>query len=332
MITCFPDPYPDESMFGLFSRYSERLGRQDVIVMRESAFNKCYGGFGLPSGLRFFAQSLPPGHSCSVDRLLWHHTAFPYRISFLRARNALELRDSMIFGVSGKYARHSTVGYVLQAYGESASSHGLCLDCIDSDRNKVGEVYRHRSHELPGVKVCHLHLAPLFQPNPYYSISDASQSYVFENHGTLTPLFCEKTPIEWREHLVHVALDSSWLLECANKFAELNGIRRYYCQRLRDMKLIAPNGNLRQSRLHDAFLGYYSEDFLRFMGASPRIESPVDWIQLILDTERGGMVAPIRHLLLIRFLGMSAKNFFDEVRAYNQSIPEFHFVSSERDI
>jgi len=319
-------------MYGLFSRYSERLGMQGVIAVREAAFDKCYGDFELPSGLQFFARSLPPGHSCSVERLLWRHTAFPYRVTFLEARNALRLWNSMIVGVRRKYARHTVFGCVLRAYGESFSSRRLCRDCIENDRNTVGEAYWHRSHALPGVKVCHLHLTPLFQPNPHLPELDPSQSYVFENHGTLTPLFYQKTSPEWREHFVHIASDSRWLLECTNKFTELNGIRRYYRHRLQDMKLVAPNGNLRERRLYDAFLGYYSEDLLKFLRASPRVESPVDWIQLILDAERGEIFAPVRHLLLIRFLGLSAKDFFREVRKYNQSIPEFHFASSERDI
>lgn len=64
MIGCFPDPYPEELLYSVCARYSERVkypnkngilselfGRKDTIAVVD-----------LPNGLNHLISQLPPGH------------------------------------------------------------------------------------------------------------------------------------------------------------------------------------------------------------------------------------------------------------------------------
>jgi hypothetical protein len=76
MITCFPDPYPDELLYSICARYGERVRypNQRKFLIQELFGSKCSSAtVGLPCHLAHLISVLPPGHSYTVKRLIDNH-------------------------------------------------------------------------------------------------------------------------------------------------------------------------------------------------------------------------------------------------------------------
>lgn len=152
MIGFFPDPYPDELIYSICARFQERVG----YLNSSSTIRELFGSanytinVALPHHLNNLISVLPPGHHYTVDRLIDEHTLLPFFSPFLEPERVTFLREG---------SRENNVTHL----GITTSSIRLpdwfrfCPLCAKEDRKQFGESYWHRLHQLPGVKVCHVH-------------------------------------------------------------------------------------------------------------------------------------------------------------------------------
>ena len=85
MISCFPDPHPDEIFYSLCARFSDRVR----YANKKSIFAELFGLRGiypvvdLPCRLGYFVDNLIARDSYTVDYLLGRHTLEPFYGAFL---------------------------------------------------------------------------------------------------------------------------------------------------------------------------------------------------------------------------------------------------------
>jgi hypothetical protein len=111
----------------------------------------------LPAGLVSLASRLPPG-SPTVNELIDRNTAFPYLAPFLRPAARADLREHLQAGGAHAIKGLSTS---LRRTKPGPQVLAFCPDCVASDIDEQGMAGWRRSHQMPGVFVCHAHGTPL---------------------------------------------------------------------------------------------------------------------------------------------------------------------------
>jgi hypothetical protein len=151
-----PKPYPDELAGSILARgivHSGLPAKRFMRLLTHGGHSDC--SYFLPARLEMIAR-----HSgVAPMRLLWEHTVFPYVTAFKAPREAGLIAWRARWQAAAK--RGSLVSLVQSAtYGVQGLR--FCPHCRDDELDALGETYWHRSHNLPGVHLCHAHQRPLF--------------------------------------------------------------------------------------------------------------------------------------------------------------------------
>lgn len=168
---------PDELLYSAIARGQCRLGasthgiasrifghRKVVRPLFEHAFSWIARCLTAATGWQF-----------DGERLLEDNTLYRAAAPSLPPNSALFRREALLEDVSGT----ST----LQLHRAICTPHGFtlryCESCRRQDLDVFGEPYWHRSHQIPGLRICHRHQEPLVKTNAqadascYISVSDA---------------------------------------------------------------------------------------------------------------------------------------------------------------
>lgn len=184
MIVYFPEIYEDELAYSLFARYHAHTGHLTFSATAEDLFAS---RSTIPS--TEFLEPLSENaiqllsERMSFDRFIEKHTMLPYYIRFLplerrrRAFERLKAMDKSFY--DALYMRRSKT--------ENRKYLRYCPLCAVADREKYGETYWHRRHQLDGIDICTVHSCRLLPTT--VGIDSESQRF------TLTPAE-EKIPSE----------------------------------------------------------------------------------------------------------------------------------------
>ena len=140
MIGFFPDPYPDELLYSVCARYSERIGAPNSSRTMQELLG--YWGakatIDLPRHLNYLVSVLPLGHRYTSERLINNHTLLPFYAPFLPLERVNSIRENM--KGSNKRGIHQTSG-VSPSSIRSPSWLRFCPMCVEEDRKQFGETY-----------------------------------------------------------------------------------------------------------------------------------------------------------------------------------------------
>ena len=311
MIGFFPEPYPDELCFSLCARYRRRAhyrGRISTVrdLFGSTAFRAVVD---LPSRLDHLGAALPRGHNFSADGFIDEHTLLPFYGAFLSPERLTLVRSEM--RQSSRRAVARTCAGVSR-FRLQLEYLRYCLTCVADDRERCGEAYWHRVHQASGVKLCPAHGIPV-EPSGVHAVYRADR----EEFGTLEEsLRAAPTRAPHRgdhsdrSHEFHLAIarDARWLLDQRGLCAAPAALRRRYLNLLYDRGLATSADLVRWRALRSDVENHYGRDFLaalncRFAGHARPFEH-------LLQGEGQRASHPVHHLLLIHYLGCSARDFF----------------------
>lgn len=309
MLGFFTDPYPDELLYSAVARYHQRAGYRSPDYTGWELFGTARGGasIDLPTNIEHLISVLPPGHAYTVNTLIDKHTQLPFYAAFLSSDRVNRLKTIMAVGV-----KHGQLHFLC---GLVTSPHRMthmrfCPGCAIDDRERVGETYWHRLHQVPGVMVCHKHDALLQETDIFVPNTLARREYMTaEVYVPITPTV-RPLDAEERGHgiLRRIAQDAAWLLEQRDLTCELTLLQNRYRGLLHDrgfMKLTANGWVSRGRELQSAFTDFCGTDLLTELNCVLRI----NWLKrLYADAFRPQ--PPLYHLLVMQFLGVSAETFF----------------------
>ncbi|WP_213431528.1 MULTISPECIES: TniQ family protein [Paenibacillus] len=93
-----------------------------------------------------------------------------------------------------------------------------CTACIRSDRDQFGTAYWHRSHQLPGVKICHKHHLWLKRSMVWFSQRRNKHEFIsLESIIELKEYSDSRLPCEDRNQ-IFIAEESHRIISLGNKF------------------------------------------------------------------------------------------------------------------
>jgi hypothetical protein len=307
----FPRAYPDELLYSLCARYSDRVQYPSKLAINQELFGTdSYGAIiDLPYRLQYLINSLPRGHSLTSSKLINFYTLYPFYCPFLpqvRSKRLYEVMKGLVdFNV------YSIVGLAGCTIHKPTLLR-YCPVCAEQDKGLFGESYWHRLHQVPGVEVCPTHSVFLENSSSKSSIHKSTELYISAEKNTALST-SRPLNLSAPSHciLIDIANDAAWLLAQSNLVLGSKVIRTCYMSIFAEHGIETPNRRFRQRRLVDKFLYHYPNDLLRLLQCDFESLS-YNWLVLFLNTLKNeSLIHPLRHLLLIRCLGYTAKSFFE---------------------
>ncbi|PRA73033.1 hypothetical protein CQ065_01010 [Pseudomonas sp. MYb187] len=151
---CFPQPFPDESLYSLAVRY-HRLSSNDSYRRTSQELFGAYSrtcGSILPCCLGALSQRVASAYS--VDELIDRFTLLPLYKPFVDDAKYGAARISMA-GNSGTGLKMS-LGITASGFLKHASFR-YCKRCVEEDIHACGSAYWHRIHQAIGTCTCPHH-------------------------------------------------------------------------------------------------------------------------------------------------------------------------------
>ncbi len=312
MIGHFPDPYPDELFYSVCARFSDHMQYPTVGAVARELFGtetiNCAVDF--PSRLDTLVSALPIGHSYTVDILIDDHTLLPLYGPFLPPERLKYLRNDMC---GDKSTAHARAGIT---YFQAPLLQHLrfCPLCLDNDKQRFGECYWHRVHQVPGVEVCPIHEV-LLQNSSTHPRSQRTDNEFISAEAAIQKIRPQPPgkPGNYREILLKLARGSMWLLSQRGLTSDFESLSKRYLAILFEHDLATYRGLVYQHKLRQLFQEYYPSDLLNLLHCELGTKE-TSWLNYLIHPQKR-VQPPLHHLLLIHFLGHTTETFF------NYSIP-----------
>lgn len=308
MIGFFPTPYPDELLYSVCARYSNRVGFPNKRTVVEELFgSKSFSAVvDIPNRLDFFMSNLPP-NTFTCDEFINENTLFPFYEAFLSSKRANQIRNEIKFSKQNRLRMRLGLNIPQVKTPEYLR---FCPVCVEEDRREYGETYWHRLHQCAGVLVCSKHKC--FLQNSFISFERESSYNFYSAEESLQSLSGKSIIDSDPEHhlLLFLATSTEWLLSRIDLCLEEGGLRQRYYNLLLKRGYAYYNGRVKNSKLFEDFNSYHTIPLLENLECVPT--SPEKgWLAKILESKKSHVIHhPIRHLLLMNFLGVSAEEFF----------------------
>lgn len=309
MIGYFPAPYPDELLYSICARFSERVQYPD----NKDAVRELFGTANalavvdLPAHLNCLIRALPIGHQYTVAHLIDDHTLLPFYCHFHPPERIECLRKDM--QGNSKVSVPGRLGMMANTIPTPAWLR-FCPLCAEDDARQFGEAYWHRIHQVPGVEVCPVHSLFLEKSNAQVLHRKTRHEFVSAQqaiYSTSPRSLALSNPSH--AALLNISRDAVWLLNQQGLPSGIKSFRDRYLPLLADRELATYSGRVYTSRLLDAFQFSYSAELLSLLHCEIERQSQHNWLFRLVRSPKSAQ-HPLHHLLLIQFLGHTAESFF----------------------
>lgn len=316
MIGFFTDPYPDELLYSACARFSDKMNCQNVATAARELFGGKYGMavVDFPNRLGHLVSVMPPGHSYTVNRLIDEHTPLRFYEPFIPPERAHIIRQEM---EGASYNRiHARLGVAADRFSHPTSLR-FCPDCVSTDRQKYRVAYWHRVHQLPGIEVCPDH-ATFLEPGGAAWVGRRNSNAFISAERSVTEVAARRIDPSNAHHnvLYKMAQDAMWLLNWRGKAPNNSELRGRYLNLLLRQSLSCYSGTIRRARLLEKFLSFYSADFLKRLQNEIRDQGECWLLRMVRKHKSRIVQPPLRHLLLMTFLGVTVKELFLGYKEY----------------
>ncbi len=308
MTSFFPTAYPDELLYSVLARYHVRSGN----VSPKATLRELFGSttvtatVDLPSHLNVLVQNLPPLSKHTVEDLIQKYTLYPFYAPFLFPDKAELVHSSMLEHSWGDI--HTRAG-IMASSVRTPNRLRFCPACFREEQEKYGEAYWHRLHQLRGVVVCPAHLT-LLQDSSVAVRAANKHEFIAASEDCCLPKLRQVTyQSNTFKHLVGLAHDVEWLLNNAVTPEDTASLLGRYKSLLIDGHLATATGRVRQVELIRRFSSFFGNELLKLLDSDVSYESESNWLSNIVRKHRKSF-HPLRHLLLMRFLGQTVTSFF----------------------
>lgn len=309
MMNVLPEIYSDELLYSVLSRYKRMCGMRSRRAFLEDVYgeSKMLTSIFFPQYLERFRENLPPYSKITVDELIWNHTMFPFYTSFLSEERSDSIHSMMINGC-GK-SIENLVGFSggkVKPY----SRLRYCPRCYSEDMDELGESLWRRLHQVPGVLYCLKHetllkstIVPSTENYADYWCADVDVCNADVEDDTYDERFMELN----RAYIQN----TRFLMDGDYQKKELPNIVDFYVDRLREKGLASANGFIYMTDFVQQFLQFYPSHYLNLMQSNVDESQQANWLRLFVRNNAKNR-SPLRHLLVLQFLGISVEEFFHD--------------------
>ncbi len=216
-------------------------------------------------------------------------------------------------------ARSSRLGFTITAEAGRTTIRPLdwlrfCPVCVKSERRETGECFWHRIHHAPGVEVCPKHAVFLENSSVRARFTETSDWYApAEEVVSITTIRPLTSTDSFHQILMRWASNVAWLLDQHILKPNNADLYNVYLSGLVEKGIVKRTGSIRKVRegtLVESLNDYFPPAFLALYEPNKggTCKKPYQSIKRLL---RGNYAHPAHHLILIEFLGHTAKSFFE---------------------
>lgn len=269
-----------------------------------------------PSQLTELTRQIP-GQVYDPDELIQKHTLIPYFAPFIPPERATRLVETIKTYVSS--SANMILGRTAFAVKPKLRLF-YCDLCVREDREKYGEAYWRRSHQVEGVYLCPVHHNWLVQSKISHQMRLSRYRYIMLEHALQEAGESCFFPNQTLDHLQFISEQTQFLLDNQLSSPGLLNISLFYISKLRRNGFIYQASNrIRWDKLLASFKGHYGEAFLSELNGEVGKED--SWLHKLLRKPRVAC-HPLRHILLLGFLGESVESMMNEIsKGSNQFDP-----------
>lgn len=316
MIGFFPDPYPDELLYSACARFGDRSGYRNVATAARELFGSQTGiaNIGFPNRLAHLISVLPSGHGYSADKLIDDHTLLRFYSPFISTERVNVIREEMAGTQENRI--HSRLGINAGRLSMPPKLR-FCPECVKEDRRSYGEAYWHRVHQLPGIEVCPNHSVFLELSNAGWREREDSSAFVSAEMA-ISELSPRQLDCHNQSHLLllNLAKEAQWVLNWRGTPPSKSVLRSRYCNQLLTRGLAYYNGRIKHTELLRQFVEFYSRSLLQSLQSDIGKQRQPWLLKLVRQNRMAEMQPPLRHLLLMTFLGRRPEQFLSEFEEY----------------
>lgn len=324
MVGFFPSPYPDELLYSILARYHIWSANISPKATLKQLFGKdnLSATFDLPSHIERLIRNLPLGSLHTVESFVQQNTLFPFYAPFLTTERSKLVLESMRQHSFGDI--HARVGIMASPIPQ-IKFFRFCPICLQEDIESYGEPYWHRIHQIIGVLVCPAHLILL---------QNSDIKAQGENRHEFHPADVENC--HFKPHVVNYdnnTLDK--LINLAKNISKILNLTlpslasEQFCDKYKSLLiergLATASGRVHQKELVNEFINFYGKTFLQLVYSSIDITNENNWLSSIVRKHRK-IFHPLRHLLLIHFLGQDISIFFEDQKRLSHPFGEGPWV------
>ena len=153
MIAFFPEIYPDELLYSQIARYHSRSGYARYVYTVSDIYQN---GKLVHPNVDFVNKYTPDAMNWitkydSWENIVFEHTMYPAYIRFLPKQRRINAVNG-ILSCEGNWKNLMCIPLL-----NEPRYIRYCPECAKEDREKYGETYWHRSHQIPRIRVCPKH-------------------------------------------------------------------------------------------------------------------------------------------------------------------------------
>jgi hypothetical protein len=184
-----------------------------------------------------------------------------------------------------------------------------CSVCDAENRDHFGETFWSRLHQITGINVCPVHRCFLQDT----SVTRSSRGTFKASSADSVCRDCTPRYIDDcdQEQVIQYKRDVAWLLDLNRPRPGPKVLSKAYLYCAVNHGLVSYGGRFRQSDFQSAFTRRYSKKLLRSLGLDLK-EGRKSWLKRLFQ-EASEIQYPIRHLIVMNFLGFTAAAFFDQL-------------------
>ena len=306
MLGFFPTPYEDEVIFGLFARYHKHSGNS---LLSETLFDlfgdKINNGTisNIPGRLSYLHSQLDYDRVYTPEYFLDNHTIFPVYTPFL-PNNRIE---QIIY--EAKLGNASKIPPMLGEISGDVSKNKytkFCPKCYKEEKIKFGEYYINRIHQFPGNEICHIHNVPLQKAYAYGNLYKRSIVMITDDDIKYT---VDEMVTNLKDYFYNLSIDIEFFFHNDISILNQEKIHNIYRLKLNDIGMVDRQGSVFSFELSKQFINYYPAEFLTYLKCNIDANKNSNWLRK-LTRKQYCYVHPLRHILFIRFLFGSVKEFY----------------------
>ena len=295
MISFFPEVYPDELAYSLFARYGVRSGYTHYRAIADDLFTS----HTAKPNLEFIIELSQDAYRAITsimpfERFILNHTMFPYYARFL----PVERRQKAFWHLISMDKRFNDSLYMRRNKTQHRQWLRYCPLCVEADRERYGETYWHRVHQLDHIDICPIHGCYLHNSSVSITSKDSPSLIHAE---TIIPVQSVTENCSNSIEL-EIAKYVSQVFSTEPKIDNAATIGAYMHSKLENTKYLSTRGKAR-------FLSLLTHDYNEFFCMLPNLTTKEQWqIEKIFSNHR---CHTYDVCLLAFFLGIPASELIE---------------------
>lgn len=317
MISYFPTPYKNELLYSIIARYhyhSAHKSRGETMVNLFGNMAKKFE-VDIPSGVNVIVEKLQDvSKGLSVDYFIENHTILPLFEHFME-----ENRYHKVLGkIKGEDNAAVTMRTIQKLNDDVKRKEHLyfCKECLKEQFETHGEGFWNRFHQVPGVFVCTQHKICLTKLSKYH-LRKKWNTFIIPN---INDVHSNKEDIVVSEKSLEILLDIANDIEYIFNENLTVYPHQYYHNKYIELLKIQGIGYpeiKRKYSLAEKILDFYPKEVLDLLNSNLSPDDPLCWARYITEKSRIKNLHPVRHLLIMRLLGVSIRNFYEKDYSYH---------------